>query len=130
MDISLKAEGGSMTHHFRLLVLVQGLFHILTGLWSVFDISSFYLGGVSAAGGAVMLRSLKFKGVPLSTAWLGMILSVVTFCADVHFASTGEISETYLIDALLELYFSAGWGFFFILKFEEREFRDFLSSRH
>lgn len=133
-----------MTKPFRLLVLVQGLVNLVTGLWPVFHIGSFMMvtgpktdlwlvktmGAVLAATGFVMLRSLKLKDVPFSIAFLGLSLSAVLFAADVHYASTGTISQIYLLDALMELIFAAGWGFFFILKMEEREIKDFLSYYH
>jgi hypothetical protein len=108
---------------------MQGLLYLLTGIWPILHMTSFMavtgpktdlwlvktMGAVLAATGIVMLRSLKLRRIPKSVALLGFTISAVLFFADVHYTSTGTISNIYLFDAFLEMIFAAGWAYYFSL---------------
>jgi len=73
----------------RIVALIQGSFHLATGVWPLLDIGSFQLELIVLA--------------------VGCALGLATI--DLVYALSGRISAVYLADAAVELGLASMWGF-------------------
>jgi hypothetical protein len=103
----------------HVVAIVQGVYYLITGLWPVFNLTSFekltgqkedgwlvkQVGLLAAAIGIVILVAKSESYIPLLA-----ILSAGSFALiDIVYAVIGRISKVYLLDGILELAFIAGW---------------------
>jgi hypothetical protein len=100
----------------RLILLIQGIYYVLTGIWPLVSMRTFEMvtgpktddwlvqtvGVLAATIGATLLVGSRRRPANLETLVLS-ILSAISFCAvDVVFALTGVISRIYLVDAAIQ----------------------------
>ena len=104
--------------------LVQGIFYIFFGLWSVVSITSFQaltgpktdlwlvktVGLLLVVSGMVLLAARLRRRIPLEIAILGAGQALVLGVVDVVYVATCTISWIYLLDALAEGIILAGWA--------------------
>jgi len=117
-----------MTVHNRLasLWLVQGLYYVLTGLWSVVSIRTFqWVTGpksdlwlvksvgvlLGVIGGVLGVAGVRQRtGVEISLLATESALSMAAI--DVIYVAKRRISPVYLLDALIEVMFILAWAVF------------------
>ena len=100
----------------RKLLLAQGIFYLLTGIWPLLHIESFVLvtgpktdiwlvkmvGLLSTAIALSILSQLAQKQRPLL---LSISTAISFFAIDLYYTISGTISKIYLADAAVELIF-------------------------
>ena len=106
----------------RTLARAQGSFNVVNGLWPLLHMRSFEavlgpkvdhwlvntVAGLLVTNGIVQLRAATSGD--LRTARLIGVGTAGTLAAiDVRYAVTGRISKVYLVDAVLEAFWLAGW---------------------
>jgi hypothetical protein len=100
----------------RKLLLSQGIFYLLTGIWPVIHIDSFmWVTGPKTDIWLVKMVGLLSTTISLSILWQltqkhrSILLSIGTaisfFVIDVYYVMAGTISNIYLVDAVIELIF-------------------------
>lgn len=105
------------------LSLAQGFYFLITGVWPLVGISSFQMVTgrktdlwlvktvgvlVSVIGGVLIIAGLRRQVSPeLLLLAVGSGAGLIGI--DVVYVASGRISRVYLIDALIELIFIAGW---------------------
>jgi len=117
-----KRPGGFRT---RRVVWVQGIYYFLTGLWPLLSISAFQtvtgpktdiwlvktIGLLLMVCGLVLLLAAIRRRVDLQIVILGIGIALVLIGVEVVYVFNGTISAVYLLDALVEGGFVAGWFF-------------------
>ena len=101
----------------RLILLIQGIYYLLTGIWPLVSMRTFEMvtgpktddwlvqtvGVLAATIGATLAVGSRRRPVNRETLVLS-ILSAISFCAvDVVFTLAGVISRIYLVDAALQV---------------------------
>ena len=100
----------------RLVLAIQGLFYVATGIWSLVSIGSFQrvtgpkvdtwlvktVGAlVTVIGGVLALAAARRRtSAEVTTLAVGSALALATI--DTVYASTGRISRVYLLDSVAE----------------------------
>ncbi|NKX56456.1 hypothetical protein HGG74_18380 [Arthrobacter sp. E918] len=106
------------------MATAQGLFNLLTGLWPLVHYRSFEavtgpktdqwlvkcVGGLGAAGGYAQLRAGTSAGGKAAARRLGAGMAATFAAIDLVYAGSGRISRIYLLDAVVELGWLAGWA--------------------
>jgi uncharacterized membrane protein len=115
------------------LAYVQGVYFFVFGLWPLIDIRSFQMvtgpksdhlatgleadhwlvftvGLQLAAIGAVLLIAAWDRSVNRSIALLGLLSAASLALIDLIYVCRGTISSIYLLDAVAEMLFVAGWS--------------------
>ena len=106
----------------RIIVILQAVYYLITGLWPVIDIDTFQdvtgpktddwlvkmVGLLAAAIGATLLFGAMRRELPREMIVLA-VLSAASFIAiDVVYTTSGTISKIYLVDAAIEAFFVVG----------------------
>jgi hypothetical protein len=118
----------------RATALGQGAFWLATGLWPLAHYDSFEavtgpkeddwlvktIGGLIAIVGGTLLAAGWRGRVTREIALLGAASATALAWADVYFVAKGRISKVYLLDALAEAPFLAGWTAFALRARRER----------
>lgn len=112
------------TKAFRSLLIVQSIYTFITGVWPLIHIESF----IAATGPKEDIWLVKTVGamlIPVSFAliaflWikasripailLGGLTAVVFAVIDFHYALADVISNVYMLDGILQLFFIVGWA--------------------
>jgi hypothetical protein len=103
--------------------LVQGVYYVIFGLWSLLSISSFQaltgpktdlwlvktVGLLLVVSGLIFLAALLRRRLPFEVAALGAGTALVLASADIVYVAAGTIPWIYLLDALVEIIILAGW---------------------
>lgn len=103
---------------------IQGLFYIVTGLWSLASIGTFQavtgpktdLWLVKTVGtfliviGGVLLMSAMRKAFSAEVLLLGAGIALALAGVDVIYVVLGRISPVYLLDGIVELVFVGAWS--------------------
>ena len=107
----------------RAVLIVQGVYYLITGIWPLVSIRTFEavtgpktddwlvqtVGVLAATIGATLLVGSLRQPPNRETLTLGL-LSILSFAAvDVVFVATGAISRIYLVDAVLQAVFLVGY---------------------
>jgi hypothetical protein len=109
---------------FTRLSLGQGLYYVLSGLWPLFSIRTFLkitgpkadLWLVKTAGvlialmGAVLALAGLRRQAPPEVVLLGAGSAAALATVDIVYVTRRRISAVYLLDAVVELMFLAGWA--------------------
>ncbi len=116
-------NSGDYTVSMRIVLIVQGVYYLLTGIWPLVSIRTFEavtgpktddwlvqtVGVLAATIGATLLVGRRRQPPNRETLTLAM-LSIFSFAAvDVVFVARGIISPIYLVDAALQAVFLAGY---------------------
>ncbi len=103
----------------QILVLTQGIYYLVTGLWPLFHIKSFekltgpkmdkwlvkMVGLLAADIGLIILLAKGESYIPTLA-----VLSAASFAGiDAYYSLKGRISKIYLGDAVLQAIFILGW---------------------
>lgn len=108
----------------RATALGQGAFWLATGLWPIVHYRSFEavtggkaddwlvktIGGLIAIIGGALLVAGGRREIPSETALLGAGSAAALAWSDVYHVARRRISKVYLLDAVAEAPFLAGWG--------------------
>jgi hypothetical protein len=107
----------------RILIIAQGVYYLVTGLWPLFHISSFEavtgpktddwlvqtVGVLAAVIGATLIIGCRHR--PGFDVVVLAALAAIGFAAvDIVFVSRGIISRIYLVDAVVQVLFLAALG--------------------
>jgi len=106
------------------VALIQGVFYLATGFWSIFDIDSFQavtgpktdlwlvrtVGALVAVIGLVLISAARLRRVTDEIVLLGIGSALALSCIDLIYALSGQISAIYLADAAAEIGLAALWG--------------------
>lgn len=101
----------------------QGLFYLITGLWSLVHMRSFErvtgsktdtwlvktVGLLLALVGALLVRAARRGAINGDLRWLGAGSAAVLAGIDITYVARGRIPQIYLLDAVAELAFTLGW---------------------
>lgn len=104
------------------LARAHGLFNVAGGLWPLLHMRSFEavsgpkadrwlvetVAGLMVVNGAVQLAAAQTS--PKTSRALGLGTALWLAAVDVRYASKGRISKVYLLDAALELGWTAAWA--------------------
>ena len=107
----------------RTVLLAQGAYYVATGVWPLLDRRSFEavtgpktdfwlvrtVGALIGVTGATMLVAAARQQPAPDTAVLAAGSAAALASVDTIYASGGRISRIYLLDAIAELAFIAGW---------------------
>jgi hypothetical protein len=99
------------------LLLSQGLYFVITGLWAIIDISSFMLvtgpktdvwlvktvSLLLTVMGIVFLIAAREKSISASVKALSVLAAAVLLFVDVFYYLKGVIRSVYLADAVIQL---------------------------
>ncbi|MCE3225537.1 MAG: hypothetical protein K0S32_88 [Bacteroidetes bacterium] len=117
-----------MPKFVQYILLLQGLYYVMTGLWPIVDIRSFEI----VSGPKTDIWLVKTVSLLLTTVGITYLISarekqlttsirvLVTSVAgallfiDVYYNFKGIISDIYLIDGLIQLIFILLWVFYFV----------------
>jgi hypothetical protein len=96
---------------------IQGIYFLVTGLWPVFNISSFEkVSGPKTDKWLVKTFGLLVAGTGIvlivakdSPKLLGILSALALGLTDIYYSLKGRISKTYLLDAVAEVIFVALW---------------------
>jgi hypothetical protein len=106
------------------LLLVQGTYYLLAGLWAILDIHSFQLVTgpktdlwlvrtvavlVVAVAGSLLLAARK-PDLSAETAFLAVSTALGLTAIDIIFVIAGDIPAVYLLDAAAEILFLGWWA--------------------
>jgi hypothetical protein len=105
------------------LLLIQGIYFLVTGIWPVLHRRSFEavtgpktdwwlvccVGLLAAASGAVFVHSSRTAPVAHEIASLAMLDAAAFAAIDFRYALIGRISRVYLLDGGIEVAFIIGW---------------------
>lgn len=105
------------------LAALQGLYYLLTGVWSLVSIDTFQrvtgpktdlwlvrtVGVLVAAVGATLLVAAARRSVPPEVPVLATASAVGLGGIDTVYAARGRIARIYLVDAILEAALVAAW---------------------
>jgi hypothetical protein len=101
----------------RIIVLLQALYYLLTGLWPIFSIATFeavtgpktddwlvrMVGALAATIGTTLLVA-SLRSSPNRESLMLAILSAISFAAiDIVYTLNGTISRIYLVDAVIQV---------------------------
>jgi hypothetical protein len=123
---------------YKNLLLSQGGYFLLTGVWPLFSIESFMaitgpkveawlvqVAGVLIAGiGLSLLAASRDRYRRLPTLVLGMASAGGLLGVDVIFYLSGDIGAVYLMDAVVEFVFVALWIWISYWYWVEMRFRE------
>jgi hypothetical protein len=107
----------------RTVMLGQGLYYLVTGLWPLVSMSTFLavtgqktdlwlvqtVGALIAVMGAVLLLAARRPHAPTEVVALAVGAALALTAVDVIFVVQGRIAPVYLLDAAAELALVAGW---------------------
>jgi energy-converting hydrogenase Eha subunit E len=110
-----------MSHSSRYLVMTQGVYYVLTGLWPLVSMSSFEavtgpkledwlvhtVGVLAVAIGVTLLVATRRTTLSAETFTLAAGAAVAFASIDLVYALRGTISPIYLADAAVEVTFLA-----------------------
>ena len=116
----MEARSGRL---LRLVALVQGLFYVATGLWSLVSIETFEMvtgpkiddwlvktvGVLVIVIGAVLIVAARRRQITLEILLLAVGSALGLTAIEVVYVSRGRISPIYLLDAAAELILAAIW---------------------
>jgi hypothetical protein len=102
----------------------QGAYFLVTGLWPLVSLRSFYavtgpkrdgwlvqtVGSMIACVGSTLLLGARRPSVPPEVKWLGASSAAALMAVDVVFVGRRRIPRIYLADAVAELGLLAGWA--------------------
>ncbi len=105
------------------LALIQGLYYVVTGLWPLFDITSFQLvtgpktdlwlvktvGVLVSVIGAVLIAASRSRRITNEIVLLAIGSALGLTAIDLFYALSGRISAVYLGDAVLEIGLALFW---------------------
>jgi hypothetical protein len=105
------------------ILLVQGLYFAITGIWPLLSIESFMfitgpktdiwlvktLGAIFFCEGACFLAAAVLREISVPVALLALMNALALIFVDVYYYSKGIIAITYLGDAFAELVFAVAW---------------------
>ncbi len=108
----------------RALAAGQGAYFLLTGVWPLVSLKSFYavtgpkregwlvqtVGAVIASIGSTLLLGARRRDVPAELAWLGASSAAALALVDLVFVSRRRIPRIYLADAAAELALVGAWA--------------------
>ena len=117
----MEARSGRL---LRLVALVQGLFYVATGLWSLVSIETFEMvtgpkiddwlvktvGVLVIVIGAVLIVAARRRQITLEILLLAVGSALGLTAIEVVYVSRGRISPIYLLDAAAELILVAIWS--------------------
>jgi hypothetical protein len=123
--LSRTVKSGTGTDIMCWTALVQGAYYVLTGVWSLLHIDSFMavtgpktdiwlvktVGVLVLVIGAVYLLAGRRRRFTPEVVLLGVGAALALGLVEVVYVSAGRISSIYLLDALAEAVFIAGWVF-------------------
>jgi hypothetical protein len=102
----------------------QGAYFLVTGLWPLVSLRTFYavtgpkrdgwlvqtVGSMIACVGSTLLLGARRPSVPPEVKWLGASCAAALMAVDVLFVRQRRIPRIYLADAVAELGLLAGWA--------------------
>jgi hypothetical protein len=106
------------------LAAVQGAYFLVTGLWPLVSLRTFYavtgpkrdgwlvqtVGSMIACVGSTLLLGARRPSVSPEIRWLGASSAAALMAVDMVFVSRRRIPRIYLADAVAELGLLAGWA--------------------
>ena len=109
----------------RALAAGQGAYFLVTGLWPLFSLKTFYavtgpkrdgwlvqtVGSMIACIGSTLLLAARRGAISPDVRWLATSSAAALTAVDVIFVRRRRISRIYLADAVGELGLIAGWAF-------------------
>jgi hypothetical protein len=108
---------------YKWLLIIQGSYSLLTGLWGLIDIDSFMAVtgpktdiwlvktvSVLIIAYSVPLLSLSWRAPVWEGALLGFLAAAGLAAIDFYYSGRRVISAVYALDGLAELLFAALWG--------------------
>jgi hypothetical protein len=112
-----------MPRFYRLLLLVQGSYTLITALWGLIDIDSFMrvtgpkndiwlvktVSAILAAIGISLLAFFKEKKPVFSAGILGISVAIAVAAIDFYYSGNEVIKWIYAVDGVVELVFIGGW---------------------
>jgi hypothetical protein len=115
-------------HVLRVLLLIQGIYFILTGLWPLAHIQSFMyvtgpktdiwlvkmVGLLAASIGIVLLGASRKKKISSEIFMLVLLPSLSFAAIDSYYSFIGRISAVYLLDACAEIFFVIMFSVFMV----------------
>jgi hypothetical protein len=110
---------------FKLLLLTQATYIMVTAVWPIIDIESFMfvtgpktdvwlvktVGALLIPVALCMYSYRRTKTVDTPIIILGIGIAAAFISVDVYYSTSDVISDIYLIDAALEILFLVGWVF-------------------
>jgi hypothetical protein len=107
----------------KYLLIIQGIYFLLTALWGLADIESFMdvtgpktdvwlvktVSVLILAVAICLLSYLRFGSNLWPAAILGIISAAGLGCIDFYYSLNGVISKVYMIDGFMELLFVIAW---------------------
>ena len=108
----------------QLLFLIQGIYFIITGLWPVFHIESFFkvtgpkqeiwlvkgFGILITSIGIPLIISSYLNDQSVSMKLLGVLTVIALAGVDIYYVSKKDIPPIYLLDAVIEIGFVIAWS--------------------
>jgi hypothetical protein len=114
-----------MTRSVRLVLAVQGVFYVVTGIWPLVHMPSFELvtgpkidhwlvntvGLLLAAIGASLVTAVRLRQVHAATCVLAIGAALALAAIEIVYVTLRQISGVYLLDAAVEiaLAFAIAW---------------------
>jgi hypothetical protein len=106
------------------VALIQGVFYLATGLWSIIDIESFQIvtgpktdlwlvrtvGVLVTVIGAVIVSAARRRRITNEIVLLAVGSALGLAAIDLIYALSGRISPIYLADAAVEIGLAGAWG--------------------
>ena len=105
----------------KVMILIQGLYYFLSGLWPLISIQSFMLitgpkqdiwlvktvGVLITSSGLVLLyNALINPEISMEVLLLACCNALMLSAIDIHYVKAGTIRRVYLADALIEIIFA------------------------
>jgi hypothetical protein len=108
----------------RAVAAGQGAYYLLTGLWPIVSLKTFYavtgpkrdgwlvqtVGSMIASIGSTLLLAARRRMPSAELVWLGASSAAALIAVDVVFVRRRRIPRIYLADAVAELGLLAGWA--------------------
>jgi hypothetical protein len=108
---------------FKLLILAQSIYILVTAIWPLVHIESFMLvtgpkhdvwlvktvGALLIPVGTCLLSFLFFKANQWPAIVLGLLTALSFMIIDFYYALTDVISDIYMADGAIEFIFFIGW---------------------
>lgn len=124
---------------YRYLLLIVGVYSLITALWALIDIDSFMkvtgpktdiwlvktVSVLILAMAVFFIMQLKYSSPVVPVIILGILMSVGLASIDFYYTSQNTISDIYKADGFLQLVFMLIWSYLLInYKVLERQLKD------
>ena len=112
---------------YKILLLIQGIYTLVTAFWALFDIDSFMnvtgpktdiwlvktVAIILSSIGLCLLLASNERKFNLPVIILAMTTAAGLACIDFYYTSKGTISWIYLADGIMEVIFVVAWLYIF-----------------